>query len=113
VQANYARWDTGQFVGLGNLPGVTPAVAVDKEWAVMGEAGYNVFTMINPLVRVEHLVQTGVNGQNVKTDRYGGGINWWTYGHNVNLKSLYQFVKVDGAAKGFSQVDLQWQLYFY
>jgi len=101
AQVNYAHWNGNGFV---NLP---------KEWAVMGEAGYNIFTMINPLVRAEYLVSTAANGDETKTARYGGGINWWTYGHNVNLKSLYQFVKVDGAPKGFSQVDLQWQLYFY
>jgi len=101
LQANYAHWNGGGFV---NLP---------KEWAVMGEVGYNFSTIINPLVRAEYLVATAASGTETKTLRYGGGINWWTFGHNVNLKSLYQFVKIDGAAKGFSQVDLQWQLYFY
>ena len=101
AQVNYAHWNGNGFV---NLP---------KEYAIMGEAGYNIFTMINPLVRAEYLNSTSTTGTVTKTTRYGGGLNWWPYGHNMNLKSLYQFVKVDGASKGFSQIDLQWQLYFY
>ena len=101
LQANYAHWNGDGFV---NLP---------KEWAVMGEVGYNFNAMINPLVRAEYLDATSTTGAVTKTARYGGGINWWPYGHNMNLKTLYQYVKVDGAPKAVNQIDLQWQLYFY
>jgi hypothetical protein len=101
AQVNYAHWNGDGFV------------ALPKEWAVMGEVGYNFSTIVSPLLRGEYLVATAADGTETKTSRYGGGVNWWTFGHNVNLKSLYQFVKVDGASKGFNQIDLQWQLYFY
>jgi len=125
IQNNYKYFNGDAFVDLPAGPGVLTAqvnyahwngdgfVALPKEWAIMGEAGYNFSTIVSPLVRAEYLVATAANGDQTKTARYGGGVNWWTFGHNANLKSLYQFVKVDGASKGFNQIDLQWQLYFY
>jgi len=101
LQANYAHWNGDGFV------------ALPKEWAVMGEVGYNFNTIISPLVRAEYLDATAANGTVTKTGRYGGGINWWAFGHNSNVKTLYQYVKVDGASKGANQLDVQWQLYFY
>jgi hypothetical protein len=97
-QVNLAHWDGGTFI---------PALA--KQTALMGEAGYNIAEVrLNPIVRVERLWVSGAD-----QTRIGGGIAFWPYGHNTNVKAFYAHVKTDGAASGFNQFNLQWQVYFF
>ncbi len=102
-QVNLAHWDGGTFI-----PTLT------KQTALMGEAGYSIAEVrLNPILRVEQLWPTGGANQT----RIGGGVAFWPYGHNSNVKAFYAHVTTDGtggAASGsFNQFNLQWQVYFF
>jgi len=101
AQVNVGHWDGGGFV---TLP------FGEKQTAVMGEAGFLIGGIgLSPIVRAEHLWVTNANDQT----RLGGGLAFWPYGHNTNLKLFYTNLKVENAARSISQVNLQWQLYFF
>ena len=100
AQVNVAHWDGGTM----------PLVAVPKSTAIMGEAGFLIGgTGLSPIIRAEHLWVTNAND-----DTYlGGGLAFWPYGHNTNLKAFYTYHKVENAANSGNQFNLQWQLYFF
>ncbi|HXJ22726.1 MAG TPA: porin [Polyangia bacterium] len=97
AQVNVAHWN-GVYV-------TTPI----KETAVMAEIGYNIAGVkVSPILRVEKLWNNGSD-----PGRYGGGLAWWPYGYNSNLKLFYTQVRETGEAHALNQVNLQWQVYFY
>lgn len=99
AQVNLARWDGNTFL---------PALA--EQTAFMAEAGFLVGgILLSPIIRFEQLWVTGAND----TRRIGGGLAFWPYGHNVNIKAFYTDVKVENAAESVGQFNLQWQLYFF
>lgn len=100
AQVNLAHWNGDTFI-----PGLV------KQTALMGEAGYLLAGIgLSPIVRAERLW-----GSETVADqtRLGGGVGYWPYGHNTNLKLFYTHAKVDGAGKGTNQINLQWQVYFF
>jgi hypothetical protein len=99
AQVNVAHWDGG----------TTPLVGVPKSTAIMGEVGFLIAAAhLSPIVRAEHLWVTNLND-----DTYlGGGLAFWPYGHNSNLKLFYTNHKVQTLPSG-NQFNLQWQLYFF
>ena len=100
AQVNLAHWDGGTFI---------PTLL--KQTALVGEAGYNIAALqVSPIVRVEHLWGSGTLADQT---RYAGGLAFWPYGHNTNLKAFYSHVKTEGAPRGFSQFNVQWQIYFF
>lgn len=105
-QINLAHWDGGTFI---------PALI--KQTALMGEAGYAIADIrVSPIVRAEkRWGTTGATPAETVADEYriAGGIAYWPYGHNTNIKAFYTHVKTDGAARGYNQMNLQWQLYVY
>ena len=46
-------------------------------------------------------------------NRYAGGLAYWCYGHNSNLKLFYTRIQEDGAPHGANQINLQWQIFIY
>ena len=46
-------------------------------------------------------------------NRYAGGLAYWCYGHNSNLKLFYTRIQEDGAPHGANQINLQWQIFVY
>ena len=98
-QVDYSHWDGGGYVPLA------------KQWTVQGEAGYTFLPVaLAPIVRVEHLhIDTG----DVTQNRYAGGLAYWCYGHNSNVKFFYTRIQEDHAAHGANQINLQWQVFFY
>ena len=52
-------------------------------------------------------------GPNNNEGYYGGGLAFWPYGHNTNLKAFYTYRKRGGPPSGGSQINVQWQLYFF
>jgi len=98
AQVNVAHWDGGTFIPL------------PKSTAVMGEVGFLIgAARLSPIVRVEHLWVTNAND-----DTYlGGGLAFWPYGHNSNLKAFFTHHSVENAANSGNQFNLQWQLYFF
>ena len=101
AQVNVAYWNGGTTV-----PSVTP-----KATAIMAEAGYLIGGVgLSPILHAEQLF---VDGPNNNEGYYGGGLAWWPYGHNTNLKAFYTYRKAEAQSSGGSQINVQWQLYFF
>lgn len=98
AQANVAYWDGGGFI------------PVAEQTALMAEAGYLIGSLrLTPIIRVEQLWVTGGADQT----RVGGGLAFWPYGHNANVKAFYTNLSVEGVDDSVGQFNLQWQLYFF
>jgi hypothetical protein len=97
-QVNVVHWTGGGFV---NIP---------RETAVMGEVGY-IFAgaRVSPIVRIEELWNSDADNH---TGRFSGGLAWWPYGHNSNLKAFFTNIR-ESAGGHFNQINLQWQVYFF
>jgi hypothetical protein len=121
-QDNYRYWALDGFVDMPVGPGTATAqvnfahwhggstVALADQAAVSAEAGFN-FTQVqvSPIVRYEHLwTDAGAN-----VNRIGGGVAFWPFGHNSNLKLFYSMIKTNGAPSGANQINLQWQVFFF
>lgn len=102
-QVNVAHWDGGTFV------------AIAKETAVMGEVGYNFDTLVSPIVHAEYLWGGTSSGGVTSADQghFGGGLAFWPYGHNSNLKAFYTRNTQSGSLHADNQVNVQWQLFFF
>jgi hypothetical protein len=99
AQVDYSHWDGGTYLPL------------PKQWAVQGEAGYTFLPVgIAPIVRVEH---ERIDTTNTTQNRYAGGLAYWCYGHNSNVKIFYTRIQQDNALHGANQVNLQWQIFVY
>jgi hypothetical protein len=102
AQANVVLWDGGNFIQ--TLP---------KHTAIMAEAGY-LFKplMLSPIARFERLISDELTAALPSEDRYGGGLAFWPFGHNANLKAFFTRVHRVPAPQDFNQVNVQWQLFF-
>ena len=103
AQANFVKWNGGDFV------------ALPKQTALMAEAGYRFDAVqVSPIVRFEY--RNAVNQTPTVPDeaRYGLGVAYWPFHHNVNLKAFYNRIQPKPEPlHGYNQFNLQWQLYFY
>jgi hypothetical protein len=98
AQVDVAHWNGGSFI-----------TALPKQTALMSEVGFNFDAFhLNPIFRFEHLWETGAN-----QTRVGGGLAFWPYGHNSNLKAFFMHDTLDGSAHAANQINVQWQLYFF
>ena len=107
----------GIFTGQVNVVHMTGGtfIALAKQTALMSEVGYNIGGLnLSPIVRVEHLWGGTSSGGVTSADqtRAGGGLAFWPYGHNSNLKAFYMRDTQTGTKHGANQVNVQWQLYF-
>jgi hypothetical protein len=97
-----------------HMTGGTFVPGLAKQTALMSEVGFN-FGGVNlsPIFRFEHL-WGGTNGATTSADQthVGGGLAFWPYGHNTNIKAFYLRNTVAGSPHGDNQVNVQWQLYF-
>jgi hypothetical protein len=99
-QVNIAHWNGGTLI-----PGLA------KQTAVMGEAGFYFSALkVSPIVKLELL-----NGSGSVADEYrlSGGIAYWPYSHNCNLKAFFTRIHRDGTAHALNQFNLQWQVFAY
>lgn len=102
AQVNVAHWNGESFIP--NLP---------KETAVMAEAGYNVASVrVSPILRFEELWNSSVS-PTTHVARYSGGLAWWPYGHNSNLKAFFTQIRETAEVHAANQFNLQWQVYFF
>jgi hypothetical protein len=115
AQANVVQWDGGTFL---TLP---------KDRAYMGELGYLIGPIrLSPIVRVESLVAPLVpsdptvpgspliaDPNNPSEVRYGGGLAFWPYGHDSNLKVSFTHVHRNIGLHDFSVISAQWQLFYF
>jgi hypothetical protein len=111
AQADFVRWDGGTFI-----------MALPKHTAMMAEIGYLFGSiMLSPIFRYERLVGQNLPNSNPPTvdpsdpneTRYGGGVAFWPYGHNSNVKAFISRVHYEPGTQDFNQINVQWQLYFY
>jgi hypothetical protein len=101
AQVNVAQWDGGSFIA-----------ALPKQTAVMAEGGY-LFAgaSLSPIVRFERLLVS--NAALPDETRYVGGLAFWPFGHNSNLKAFYSRIVPSNGIHDYDRFNLQWQLYFY
>lgn len=85
-------------------------VELPKQYAIMGEAGY-LFALLRlaPIGRVERRWGSGTT---VDETLYGGGLSFFAYKHNANLK-VYYVRGVRDDAVDYDQFNAQWQLFYY
>ncbi len=112
AQVNVAQWDGGTFI----TP-VAPATAIPlpKQTAIMAEAGYLIAPiMFSPIVRFENRTYaSSPTAPPPDETRYCGGVAFWPFGHNSNVKAFYTRIEPGSPDHGYNQFDLQWQLFFY
>lgn len=102
AQANVSHWNGENWVAMPN------------QTALMGEAGY-LFNAINlsPIIRAEHRwVQTQTAAVPDET-RFGGGLAFWPYGHNINVKAFYTHISPTPGTHAYSQVNIQTQFFVF
>jgi hypothetical protein len=113
LQADVVQWDGG-----------TVLTGVDKNTAYMGEVGYLIGPlMLSPIFRYERLVTPLVpdptsgaliaDAANPSENRIGGGLAFWPFGHNTNFKAFVTRVHRLPGFQNYTQIDVQWQLYFF
>jgi hypothetical protein len=104
AQVNFAKWNGGTF-----MPGLV------NQTALMAEAGYLLQDVpVSPIVRVEVRNVVNQTAANPDETRFGLGVAYWPYAHNINLKMFYNRVQPKpDPLHGYNQFNLQWQLYFY
>jgi hypothetical protein len=124
AEADFGKWDGGIYRDQNNLE-VTFA-AMGKATVYLAEVGYLIGPiMLSPIARFERLdtplvpnPDTTMPGNipdpaNPKEDRYGGGLAFWPYGHNSNLKAYFTRVHRQPSRHDFNVITVQWQVYFY
>jgi len=103
AQADLVQWTGGHFVK-----------ELKPGSSIMAEAGVLVRpVMLGPFGRVEFLDNEHVTATEPQEQRYGGGLSFWPFGHNANLKAFFTSVHRRPAPHDFWQANLQWQLYFF
>lgn len=130
AQNDYRHWSIDGFLDMPVGPGVLTAQANVVKWnghdfitalpnqiAYMAEAGYLIDAVqLSPIVRFEYRNTKTQTKANPDEARYGLGLAYWPYGHNINLKTMFTRIqpKADPVKlDGYNQFQLQWQLYFY
>jgi hypothetical protein len=104
AQVNFSKWNGGGFTN--------PALV--NHTAIMGEAGYRFDAFpIAPIVKFE---QANIADSDAASTRIGGGVAWFPYAHNLNVKAFFTNINNKpgmGESHSFNQFQLQGQLYFY
>jgi hypothetical protein len=127
TQKSYHYYGGDAFADLPLGPGIFTAqvdvvhmtggtfLVLAKQTALMGEIGFNITGLnLSPIFRYEHLWGGTSSGGTTSPDQQhvGGGLAFWPYGHNSNIKAFYLRNTQTGTAHGDNQVNVQWQLYF-
>jgi len=109
AQVNFSKWNGGGFT-VNTFP--TPVLV--NQTAIMAEAGFRLDAFpIAPIVKFE---QQNIADSDAANTRIGGGLAYFPYGHNINLKAFYTNINAKpavGDSRSYNQFQLQWQLYFY
>lgn len=102
AQVNFSKWNGNTFVTLAN------------QTAIMAEAGFRFDAVpIAPIVKFE---QQNLADSDAANTRIGGGVAFFPYGHNINLKAFFTNINAKpamGDSHSYNQFQLQGQLYFY
>jgi len=118
AQVNFVGTDGDDFlVNPPAMAGGMPTAALPKQNAIFGEVGYLIDAInVSPIFRFEKQTITATDPSTGET-RIGGGLAFWPYGHNVNVKAFYQHVTPDPTADpvphGYDQINVQTQVYVF
>jgi hypothetical protein len=115
-QVNFVHADGDDF--LMNPPamaGGTATPALPEQNAIMAEVGYLVDDVnLSPILRFERL---WFPASDASETRFGGGLAFWPYGHNVNVKAFFQRITPDtpdvANDHAFNQFNFQTQFYVF
>jgi hypothetical protein len=124
AQGTFGKWDGGIYRDSNNLE--VQFAAMGKATVYLAEIGYLIAPIrLSPIARFERLDTPLVQNpdpampglipdpSNPKEDRFGGGLAFWPYGHNSNLKAFFTRVHRQPSRHEFNVVSVQWQVYFY
>ena len=82
-----------------------------NQTSLAAEAGYRIDAIaLSPILRYERRWMDAAPGG--ETD-LGAGLAYWAFGHNGNLKLLYQRIKPESPLAAYNQFNVQWQLFFF
>jgi len=102
AQADVSHWNGGSWVIL------------PRQTAFMSEAGYLINAInLSPILRFERRWVDNQTAAVPDETRFGGGVGFWPYGHNINLKGFYTRVIPTPAAHSYNQVNVQMQFYTF
>ncbi len=102
AQADVSHWTGGSWVALPN------------QTALMTEAGYLIDAInLGPIIRVERRWVKNETAAAPSETRWGGGLAYWPYGHNVNLKAFYTRVSPHPAVHDYNQLNVQAQFFVF
>jgi hypothetical protein len=116
LQGDAGRWDGGTFI-----------MGLPKQTVIMVEGGYLYAPAMTALVgEYERLVGQPLiadptnpggplipNPSNPSENRIGGGLAFYPFGYNSNIKAFYARVHRDPATHDFNQINVQWQVYLF
>jgi hypothetical protein len=102
AQVDVARWDGHGWL---DMP---------EQMAVMGEAGYLIRPLRwSPIGRFERRWVEDETNLVPDETRLSGGMAFWPYGHNMNVKAFYTRVEPSPAAHAYGQLNVQSQLFIF
>ena len=102
AQVNVVHWDGDDWVPL------------LEQTALMAEAGF-IFDAVHlrPILRYEQRWVEGETAASPDETRLGGGLAFWPYGHNFNLKAFFMHIDPTPATHAYNAFNLQAQLFVY
>jgi hypothetical protein len=74
----------------------------------MAEAGYLIAPiLVSPIVRFENRSFAASSATTPNKTRHAGGLGFWPFGHNSNIKALYTHIHPDPGDHDYDQFDVQ------
>jgi len=102
AQVDVSHWNGGNWVTLPN------------QSALMAEVGYLIKPIfLSPIARVERRWVKNETAALPDETRFGGGLAFWPYGHNINLKAFFNRIAPTPGLHDYNQIVLQAQMYLY
>ena len=102
AQADLGHWNGGSWV---NLP---------RQSAFMSELGYLIDAVnISPIFRFEKRWVDYQTAAVPDETRVGGGLAFWPYGHNINVKAFYNRIMPTPSVHDYNQFNVQMQFYAF
>ncbi len=109
AQADVSHWNGGTWLN-------TPTPVLPRQSAFMSELGY-LFNDANlsPIFRFERrwINDNRATAAIPNETRWGGGLAFWPYGHNINVKAFYTRVIPNPTVHDYNQVNVQAQFYVF
>jgi hypothetical protein len=110
AQVNLGYWNGGRTL----LPAPPAPNVLREQTALMAEAGYLINALhLSPIVRFENRWVVGEDAAVPDELRIGGGVAFWPYGHNINVKAFLMNIQPTPSSHSYLAFNLQTQLYAF